>query len=62
MLGQAKKGRGLPGRGTWVSFRVSDQTKKRLDALQKQGYDISLGLETAVAEWCRDLLMEEEEA
>lgn len=62
--GGARKGAGRPrsGRqGTSVSFWVSKETKERLRALRAEGYDTSLGLETAVGEWYRELHGEEGE-
>ncbi len=43
-----------------VSFRVPALTRAKLRALRRQGYDLSLGLESAVDGWFHDLYEEEE--
>ena len=59
--GGARKGAGRPKnqeKKVTVSFWVSERTRSRLRELRANGYDTSVGLETVVEEWYKDLCSE----
>lgn len=54
MRGGAREGAGrkaISSKKVTISFRVTEETKNKIQELRETGYNVNRGLERAVSEW-----------